>query len=91
MRKDRLKCKQDIPRLLEASNTSIVRMLIKDGMLPDWLSVVLDANKAHGPEVPKVRMQSMAMSGLHLSPASSSMVHRWQGQLLYVFAGSARP
>ena len=36
VRKDQVRCCRSLPTLLNASNDEIVRLLIKDGMLPDW-------------------------------------------------------
>lgn len=36
LRKDQATCSRSLPELIKASNDDIVRMLIKDKMLPDW-------------------------------------------------------
>ena len=89
-RKEKLKCQQNLVRLLRATDSEIVKILQKDGMLPDW----------KGKECPRcgkgllsgmisnlqeslLSLQQERLSGLHQTYSSPSMAHRWKRYRAY--------
>ena len=62
--KEHTKCRRLLPELLRASNDGIVRMLVKDGMLPNWT----------GKSCP--RCEAGTLSKLIQSPNGKGLKHR---------------
>ena len=63
-RKEKLKCQQNLVRLLRATDSEIVKILQKDGMLPDW----------KGKECP--RCGKGLLSGMMEHPTSKNLCYR---------------